>query len=301
MTEQPGGNTPTPSRSKPCPAKPGGRRRSIYVLWGVALSLLLAAGLFSWLVVVPVWKVRAVVHGVHRESDFQRAAAKLGDSATGLASVRLYLRMPNRVAPLKRIAVCIAREYGEESVELLVEALDHHNPRVRHSAAMNLGTMGRDAAPAELHLQGLLLDESHPVVRRAAAEALKKIRSSEGEQFGGWIRDEGLPVTPGTPAATRYVLPKWVDSLPRRLITCPVGASVREVYKHLGRTRLHRLSTGNPLPGPSPKTMTQEYELVELSKDGLKDRHRYNLVIMWTIVGKELRFKSGRLVRASKP
>jgi len=37
--------------------KPGSKR--IYILWGVALALLLAAGLFCWLVVVPVWADRA--------------------------------------------------------------------------------------------------------------------------------------------------------------------------------------------------------------------------------------------------
>jgi len=36
------------------------RSRKVYVLWGVALALLLAAGLFCWLVVLPVLEVRRV-------------------------------------------------------------------------------------------------------------------------------------------------------------------------------------------------------------------------------------------------
>jgi len=37
------------------------RFRRIYVLWAIALTLLLALGLFSWLVVVPVWQARSVL------------------------------------------------------------------------------------------------------------------------------------------------------------------------------------------------------------------------------------------------
>lgn len=34
-----------------------------YILWAIALTLLLAAGLFSWLVVVPVWRTHRVIDG----------------------------------------------------------------------------------------------------------------------------------------------------------------------------------------------------------------------------------------------
>jgi len=47
----------TPAHS-PAPAK---RSKRLYILWGVALTLLLAAGAFCWAVVVPVWQVRSIV------------------------------------------------------------------------------------------------------------------------------------------------------------------------------------------------------------------------------------------------
>jgi len=42
------------------------------VYWGIALTLLLAAGLFSWLVVVPVWRT----HSVLAETEPLRAIGK---------------------------------------------------------------------------------------------------------------------------------------------------------------------------------------------------------------------------------
>jgi len=41
--------------------EPKPRSRKLYVLWAIALTLLLALGLFSWLVVVPVMGVRSAL------------------------------------------------------------------------------------------------------------------------------------------------------------------------------------------------------------------------------------------------
>ncbi len=37
------------------------RSKRIYIMWAAALGMLLAAGLFCWLVVVPVWRTHSVL------------------------------------------------------------------------------------------------------------------------------------------------------------------------------------------------------------------------------------------------
>lgn len=99
--------------------------RRIYVYWGIALTLLLAAGLSCWAVVVPVLEVRRVVG-----SDGLRRAVYDGDNvkltpyARGLVletlggrerasgKLRVYLHMPNCVAPNKPMAAYLLSYSG---------------------------------------------------------------------------------------------------------------------------------------------------------------------------------------------
>jgi hypothetical protein len=72
-------DTPPKPRSRTCPAKPEGRSRKIYVLWTIALTLLLSLGAFCWLVVVPVWQVRDVLAGYSSDVlSEQEAIQRLG-------------------------------------------------------------------------------------------------------------------------------------------------------------------------------------------------------------------------------
>ncbi len=79
------------------------RSRKVYVLWGVALVVLIAAGLFSWLVVVPVWRVHRQVLAFSRFKDAgkdagweasQPALAALGSRTRARKDLLLYLRFP---------------------------------------------------------------------------------------------------------------------------------------------------------------------------------------------------------------
>ena len=107
------------------------RSKRIYVLWAIALTLLLALGLFSWLVVVPVWRVdtllkNAVSKGLGGSRGYSMAepyvpskcdrlalgvVTELGGDADAVRNLRLYLNVPyvearNRVAAIQVLAHC---------------------------------------------------------------------------------------------------------------------------------------------------------------------------------------------------
>ena len=80
--------------SDECPPKP--RSRKIYVLWSTALTLLLALGLFCWLVVVPVVQLRTADCGTKpksRMSDCQFAVSNSRNRSRLLTSKQVR-RMP---------------------------------------------------------------------------------------------------------------------------------------------------------------------------------------------------------------
>jgi HEAT repeat protein len=70
---------------------------------------------------------------------------------------------------------------GSEAVAPLISALTNRNQRIRLGAMAALGGMGSDARPAVPALSLCLRDEQD-AVRRAAAEALKKVEAATGQQ-----------------------------------------------------------------------------------------------------------------------
>ena len=89
------------------------RSRRIYILWGVVLFLLLALGAFCWAVVVPVVEVQGVLNesspyqgpprplpqwppkdAIESEAERRKNVAKLGDPASAVRKLTLYLRVP---------------------------------------------------------------------------------------------------------------------------------------------------------------------------------------------------------------
>jgi len=174
MTE----TSPAPSRSK-----------RIYVLWGVALALLLVLGLFCWLVVVPVWRVRISAGRFAAVGDFrvlstnweevaQDEVTALGGPQRAAVLLHNYLRLPSFLASNRHAATEMLGWCGEVAVGALLEAMTDDDISVRSAAARALGRIGHDAQGVVAVLTEALGDKDE-YVRAAAAEALKKIKAAQ--------------------------------------------------------------------------------------------------------------------------
>ncbi len=170
--------------------KPAPRSRRMLVLWAVALVLLLAAGVFCWAVVVPVWQVRTGATGGWEWEDVDR----LGGPARTVRKVRLYMRCPDGIAPKKPDALDVLVYCGRPAAPLLIQFTTHSDPKIRMSALLSLNALGTDAPEAVPILMRAFTDENPRVRwsaarafldyssgpwRRAAAPALKKLLQDE--------------------------------------------------------------------------------------------------------------------------
>ena len=118
--------------------------RRMYVLWGVALGVLLLVGLFSWLVAAPVLRIRGIVEkypepvrmppGRGRWSSETRkremeenlrwsaeGIIALGGPSKAAARLDLYLRLPQSLAPGKPRAVKLLARCGRDA-EFVISA-----------------------------------------------------------------------------------------------------------------------------------------------------------------------------------
>jgi HEAT repeats len=184
------------------------RSRKMYILWAIALALLLALGASCWLVVVPVWRASSALNRISLTRVEMTAAtlapgglynvemdkgpltgprAMSSDKAIELlfktrgkaiVCLRAYLTMPRRFSPRRIEALYVLGHCRAPAVPLLERSLADKNAEVRCAAAWALGNIGPDARHAVPGLRGLLEDEDW-YVREAAAEALKKIKAAE--------------------------------------------------------------------------------------------------------------------------
>jgi Tol biopolymer transport system component len=236
------------------------RFRKIYVLWGVALTLLLGLGLFCWLVVAPLVRVRSVTavllerQRVRQRFPVREFVEELGGPEKAAATLHLYARLPDRIAPRRRVAVHIMSACGEHavprffdlieqsdgkvqkqaigqlgnvaannpkvwprfiellkdrdskvrehtvsaifihgrnvpgSVAALAQALSDADPKIRFHAAWLLGSWGNSQAEGPL---AIALKDKDASVRKAAAEALKKIKQKQPSAVAFPLRREG--------------------------------------------------------------------------------------------------------------
>jgi HEAT repeat protein len=126
---------PTPT----CPAEPEGRSgkprsRRIYILWAIALTLLISTALFCWLVVVPVWQVKGVVEAFRKKAiaygakshrpEGLLALQALGGRRKSLSKLRLYTRMPDGVATHKAFAIYLMGLCGESALPEIMRVLE---------------------------------------------------------------------------------------------------------------------------------------------------------------------------------
>jgi hypothetical protein len=217
------------------PAKPVDRRdRRVYIWWAVALTLLALLGAFCWAVVVPVCRTCAAVERCHERylADFSiediiltrfpdpaanwtsgalEEVGSLGAPREAVEKLRLYLRLPGRIAPHRQAAVLLLGECGEIALPILSECLADRDDIVRLLAvrALWIGKNRRSVSPLcdalrndgwqgirQLAAQALgdigdpraadaleaAKEDRVPEVRQAAAEALRKIRAAQVEE-----------------------------------------------------------------------------------------------------------------------
>jgi len=206
------------SDQQPAPVK---RSRRLYILWGVALTLLISTAIFCWLVVVPVWRTDRVIRNFDFHADSEdEFVQQLGGPGEALRLLRLYTRMPNWIAThepkaVRLLGACGARAIPEiipflrspddltrfhaanalrrigppavVAVPALVHALGDADPAVREECARALGSIGPKAVDATRALIPLLSDVRHGV-RRAAADALGAIKPDSASAATGLIR-----------------------------------------------------------------------------------------------------------------
>ena len=145
-------DSPEPNSSQAGPPVEEKRRsKRMYVLWGVALSTLVALGLVCWLVVVPVWQVRSVVmglsvdtrrsslrtHYIYYHGDVREHVQALGGEKQALRKLRFYAKLPETFAPRRHIAILLMGECGPGAEPLLVEYADKKTRSEEREAAIN--------------------------------------------------------------------------------------------------------------------------------------------------------------------
>jgi len=114
------------------------RSKRLYLLWAIALTLLLAAGAFCWAVVVPVWRTRGELQRVAAETPIQEGAlaaaiSRLGGREAAVRRIAFYLKLPCRTEDLESrwAGVWILGECGEEAVPVLESLRDDFDPKVK--------------------------------------------------------------------------------------------------------------------------------------------------------------------------
>jgi HEAT repeat protein len=202
-------HSPRESESSQAAAPVDRRSRKVYILWGIALTLLLSAALFCWLVVVPVWQVRNVIRSYrHRISTLSgktlpntlalnsqgnqeatESVTQLGGPPAAIGKLRLYIKCPASLAPHRPTAVSMLGYCGKTAVPELLILLNHEDKEVRYEAA---GALGVIAAPEAVEpLCGALKDEND-MVRMSAAQALGEFKSpiAEGALIGALEKED---------------------------------------------------------------------------------------------------------------
>jgi hypothetical protein len=160
------------------------RSRRLYVYWAIALTLLLAAGLFSWLVVVPVWRTRAAVMEHHVLTSGASSAREnrpsgitqienLGGEATAARKLAMYLRLPRYFVVNRDTATHLLSCCGEPAVPVLIELLKDEDEHVRYHSVWGLARTGDERAIEPLKE---LLDDPDGAVQQAASLVIRELR-----------------------------------------------------------------------------------------------------------------------------
>jgi len=176
---------------------PKPRPRKLYVLWAIALTLLLALGSFSWLVVVPVLQARTLVRDeipakMFRRPVYTRAMARR-DSLDGIAKLggqrraamllyRYLIWFDGHDFLELGIAADMMAHCGADGLAALRALAEGSDKELRRAGVEGLErAAGHDPAAVTVLRE---LSEGNEVapgadVRRLAREALKKIKAAQ--------------------------------------------------------------------------------------------------------------------------
>ncbi len=176
--------------------------RRMYVYWAFALTFLATVGLFCWLVMVPVLEVRRFVSWRLRILDYSSYVEEgraLGTPTEVLKKIRLYMKMPDFLAPGKEHAAILCLISPDEGIRELGHLLDHRSRRVRDQVLEMLAVLhveGHEEAGSIL--KAISVSDPDPRARKLASMYL-------GDPSIGDCNVLGLPEHFGedSPARTR--------------------------------------------------------------------------------------------------
>jgi len=159
------------------------RSRKVYICWAVGLGVLLAAGVFCWLFVLPVmhmnrliedfWYQRHSPDSIHHRK--QVVIRALGGPDGAIASLRFYVSCPDWAARRKLLVPDILIECGRPAVPTMTWMLRHNSDaRLRRAAAIALWYMESEAVEAVPDMIAAL-DDPADDVRLYAAVGLSRM------------------------------------------------------------------------------------------------------------------------------
>ena len=157
------------------------RSKRIYIYWGIALTLLTTVGLFSWLVVVPVWEVHEAVDDyICGHLSPEEVVSRLGGKEKAGAKLATYLRMPAWVSPHKnnKNIPSLPGHCGEAGRPALVLLLDSEDEEVLRHTFEWISGLERVPREARDRLQRFAQHDDEGF-RQAATEALQKIKAAQ--------------------------------------------------------------------------------------------------------------------------
>jgi HEAT repeats len=186
--------------------EPPKRSKRFYILWGIALTLLISTALFCWLVVVPVIALRQEVREAlgppplnpdadawfasHEPESRIAALGGVGDASRKLGR---FLRLPGWIVGNGRSemdfldphyrhrAVSLLTHCGDDGVHELIELMTSENHEIRLAALTGLAVLGGKHHPARRAVERAL-DDKDEKVRALATDILKSVRL----EVNGW-------------------------------------------------------------------------------------------------------------------
>jgi hypothetical protein len=176
------------------------RSRRIYVLWAIALTLLISTALFCWLVVVPVWQVRRAVERAYTGEQAKLLVRELGGPKLAAARLRNLRRMPSWISDLEDQKgnllggmtrwdryVLLLSWCEKPGVEVLAKLMHDESVVVAVRARSKLEYIAGHVNGVDAVTVPQSTGHKKPT-RQAAADALKKIEDDLKREVENWMR-----------------------------------------------------------------------------------------------------------------